>query len=197
LEDVARRTVPPEWSFGGGTALMLQYRLSRDVDIFLHDAQYLTFLSPRLSDAAERVSRSYVETSSFVKLYLDGGEIDFIVSPDLLSSATHPQEVLGVMTKVQLPAEIIAKKMFYRPDDFQVRDVFDAACVLQRESYALNEVRALLAPKQAQLSARVRALAPMYTKEARRLIVEPSHEFSALLQRAPDLLLEWLSDSRS
>jgi nucleotidyltransferase AbiEii toxin of type IV toxin-antitoxin system len=37
------------WTFGGGTAMMLQinHRESNDVDIFLRDAQLLSFLDPR------------------------------------------------------------------------------------------------------------------------------------------------------
>lgn len=196
LEDVGRRTVPPDWSLGGGTALMLQYhhRVSRDIDIFLHDAQYLTFLSPRLSDVAEHVSRSYLETSSFVKLYLDEGEIDFIVAPNLLDPATREHDILGVRTRVQRPAEIVTK-MFYRPDDFQVRDIFDTACVLQREPSMLDQARPLIGSKKAQLEARVRALEPMYTSQALALIAEPGTEFAALLHLAPARLLDWLSNS--
>src|SRR3546814_4694878 len=38
----------PSWSFGGGTALMLQidHRESHDIDLFLDDPQYLPFLKP-------------------------------------------------------------------------------------------------------------------------------------------------------
>jgi hypothetical protein len=41
--------VPP-WTLGGGTALMLhtRHRLSKDIDAFIDDPQYLTILSPRL-----------------------------------------------------------------------------------------------------------------------------------------------------
>ena len=40
------------WSFGGGTAMMLQidHRESDDIDIFLPDAQFLAFLDPKLRD---------------------------------------------------------------------------------------------------------------------------------------------------
>jgi Nucleotidyl transferase AbiEii toxin, Type IV TA system len=40
------------WTFGGGTALMLHigHRESRDVDIFLEDAQFLPFLDPQKRD---------------------------------------------------------------------------------------------------------------------------------------------------
>lgn len=53
----------PEWSFGGGTALMRRYRhrLSEDVDIFIGDPQYLTAFSPRLNDVAEGLTSNYAE----------------------------------------------------------------------------------------------------------------------------------------
>lgn len=43
--DSAIRTVPEDdWSFGGGTVLMLKqrHRFSKDIDIFVSDPQYIT-----------------------------------------------------------------------------------------------------------------------------------------------------------
>jgi predicted HTH domain antitoxin len=56
----------PTWTFGGGTVLMLRYqhRLSKDVDIFVADPQYLGFVTPRLSDLAESISTDKVETAA-------------------------------------------------------------------------------------------------------------------------------------
>ncbi len=48
--DILRRIPLDTWSFGGGTALALfylQHRTSYDVDIFVHDPQYFSFLSPK------------------------------------------------------------------------------------------------------------------------------------------------------
>jgi hypothetical protein len=44
----------PFWTLGGGTVLMFRYRhrLSKDIDIFVPDPQYLGFVTPRLSDTA-------------------------------------------------------------------------------------------------------------------------------------------------
>ena len=52
----------PQWSFGGGTALMLQidHRESHDIDLFLDDPQYLPFLNPETQGIKlDRVPDSY------------------------------------------------------------------------------------------------------------------------------------------
>ena len=49
LAELKRQGLPaPEWTLGGGTALMLHanHRLSRDIDAFIDDPQYLALLSP-------------------------------------------------------------------------------------------------------------------------------------------------------
>ena len=59
IDEIARHGIKnPAWTFGGGTVLMLRYghRLSKDIDIFVPDPQYLGFVSPRLSDVAESVT---------------------------------------------------------------------------------------------------------------------------------------------
>lgn len=48
----AKQQIIDDWTFGGGTALMLQigHRESHDVDIFLSDPQFLPFLDPQKHD---------------------------------------------------------------------------------------------------------------------------------------------------
>jgi hypothetical protein len=57
--------------------LRYQHRLSKDIDIFVPDPQYLGFVTPRLSDVAAAVSTQYVEDhSAYVKLIRpEGGMI--------------------------------------------------------------------------------------------------------------------------
>lgn len=59
-----------DWSFGGGTVLMRRHRhrVSKDIDIFVPDPQYLGYLNPRLSTAAESLTTHYDEQANFVKL---------------------------------------------------------------------------------------------------------------------------------
>lgn len=126
----------PLWTFGGGTVLMFRYghRLSKDIDIFVPDPQYLGYVTPRLSDTAASLTEEYTELpSSFVKLLFDEGEIDFVAAPNLTDRAWEWWEIQGRPVRVETAAEVIAKKMYHRGDRATARDLFDLAMVVQRE----------------------------------------------------------------
>ncbi len=56
--------------------LRYQHRLSKDIDIFVPDPQYLGFVTPRLSDVAADISSQYVEDqNSYVKLIRPEGKL--------------------------------------------------------------------------------------------------------------------------
>ena len=70
IDSVASSGAPlDDWSFGGGTVLMLRHRhrFSKDIDIFIPDPQYLNLLSPRLNAAAEALTGKYLR-ETFVAL---------------------------------------------------------------------------------------------------------------------------------
>lgn len=113
------------------------HRLSKDIDIFVPDPQYLGFVSPRLSDAAERVSADYVEGPGYVKLLRPEGEIDFVASPNLTAQPYDEWTLLGRTVKVETAAEIVAKKLWHRGDRATARDLFDLSLVIEREPQAL------------------------------------------------------------
>jgi hypothetical protein len=89
-EAVAAGAPARGWSFGGGTVLMRRHRhrISKDVDIFVPDPQWLGYLTPRLNSKAESLAADYVEQAGFVKLYFPEGEIDFVVSGALTTNPT-------------------------------------------------------------------------------------------------------------
>src|SRR5580700_9392936 len=72
----------PDFVMGGGTVLMfrLEHRLSRDIDLFLSDVQYLSLFTPRLNDYTASLVSDYVEQANFVKLVLPCGDIDFLAA---------------------------------------------------------------------------------------------------------------------
>jgi hypothetical protein len=148
---------PPPWSFGGGTVLMLRYRhrVSRDIDIFLDDPQWLGYLSPRLNDHAAALTGDYVEQSNFVKLTFAEGEIDFIVAQSLTRIPTRRQRVERHMVRVEQPAEIIAKKVFHRSESFKARDILDFAAAVERDRRALAAARDILRARRRAILRRI------------------------------------------
>ena len=138
IDDIARYggLRDPFWTFGGGTVLMFRYghRLSKDIDIFVPDPQYLGFVTPRLSDTAADLTQDYIEMAgAFVKLQFEEGEIDFVAAPNLLQDAWETWEIMGREMKVETAAEIIAKKMYHRGDRVTARDLFDLTLVIERD----------------------------------------------------------------
>lgn len=147
VDDIAARGIQnPFWTLGGGTVLMLRYRhrLSKDIDIFVPDPQYLGYVTPRLSDVAEGVTDKYVEGPNYIKLLRPEGEIDFVASPNLTAEPYEEWELLGRRIKVETSAEIVAKKLWHRGDRATARDLFDLALVIDKEPDALASVGAHL-----------------------------------------------------
>ena len=56
-----------QWAAGGGTILKeyFGHRLSKDIDIFIDDVQYLSALSSRCNDEATE-ALDYVETGRYI-----------------------------------------------------------------------------------------------------------------------------------
>jgi len=134
LIDQVNRDQPiiQNWTLGGGTALMLQigHRVSFDIDIFLDNPQQLGFL-----DLSKNSFQFELEPSAFagdgarfMKIAFENvGEIDFVASPILTQNGFSSKDILGRIIPVETPAEIIAKKIFYRGASATPRDIFDIA----------------------------------------------------------------------
>lgn len=147
------------WSFGGGTVLARRFahRVSRDVDIFVPDPQYLGYLSPRLNDRADALAGQFLETAISVKLFFPEGEIDFIASAPLTKRPFAAKTVEGRAVLVESTAEILAKKAWHRGADFTARDLFDFAVAARRESAALGEIAPILRKRRGAIRSRLAA----------------------------------------
>lgn len=120
---------------GDGTALMLHsdHRLSKDIDAFIDDPQYLGIMSPDVTDVW--ACHTWDKAAHYLKLRYAEGEIDFIVSSPLSDLATTFHEVdladlpakRKVTIEIEHPVEIALKKMHYRPTMLKSRDIFDIA----------------------------------------------------------------------
>ena len=165
----------PEFSLGGGTVLMMRYhhRLSRDVDLFLHDAQWLAHLTPRLNDHIAAMARDYSEQANSVKLTLDDGDIDFIVSGTVTGdSPSENLQFRGRTIPLDTSAEILAKKLYFRAALLKPRDLFDFATHYADPSAAARGLEAS-APRRAEQRKRVEALkqAPLVALETDILVL--------------------------
>jgi Nucleotidyl transferase AbiEii toxin, Type IV TA system len=135
----------PDWILGGGTALMLHsgHRLSKDIDAFIDDPQYLAIMSPDVTDVWD--CRTWDKAAHYLKLEYVEGEIDFIVGSPLTNLATTFHEVdltdlparRKVIVEIEHPAEIALKKMHYRSTMLKSRDIFDIAVIDSIDHQAL------------------------------------------------------------
>lgn len=125
-----------DWSFGGGTALMLQigHRDSHDIDIFVSDPQYLPYLNPTIQEYDLDLEPSSYEGDGTraLKIIFDAvGEIDFISCAAVTDAPTENTEVRGRFVAREVPSEILGKKLVFRGSALQPRDMFDIAAAAQ------------------------------------------------------------------
>lgn len=172
-----------EWSLGGGTALMIYYnhRKSNDIDIFIKNAQLLTYLTPRLNDYVSHRVDDYNEMSNFLKLRIDQQEIDFIVAPFLTEDPVLTRELNGEIVFVETPQEIAVKKIFYRAEVLKVRDFCDLAFVFKHDKTSLLKNLKIFEGKLSALKERFEKIKPHFATELKALmIIDRSVNFLSL-----------------
>jgi hypothetical protein len=175
LIDHARERGLPvdEWTFGGGTVLMRRHRhrLSKDVDIFIDNPEFLGYLNPRLSDVAESLTTDYVEDTEYLKLRFQDGEIDFVVAAPLSENAATLETLLDRPFLVETSTEIVAKKLWHRGANFTARDIFDFAMVAEREPDALRGIQQVLSDRREVVLKRITDAEPQLRETFNELLV--------------------------
>lgn len=146
-----------EWTFGGGTALALwlDHRISYDIDIFTRGA-----LKSLTRSFCAETRRVLGETGSsqfpgyYLKLELEGGEIDFLTPHNLIDNPTQKVSLATILTHtgpigsapnnggrmidVEVPCEILTRKIMLRGENFKYRDAFDLAAGFSYDPNVLN-----------------------------------------------------------
>lgn len=110
--------------------LQIDHRESHDVDIFLPDPQFLSFLNPdvRHFEFELMPSDHSGDGSRFAKFFFkDIGEIDFIVAQSLTGNPTVARKIEGIEILLDTVPEIIAKRVVFRGGYIKPRDIFDIA----------------------------------------------------------------------
>lgn len=188
---------PVEWRLGGGVAIALAYahRRSQDVDLFIRDPQYVPWLSPRLSDETDTIFGSpvYEESLNHLRIKSGDGVVDFVVGPVLTGHDGLTDRVIdGQQIVVETPVEVVAKKCFYRAAEFQVRDVFDFACLLKMEPAMAAKHRDVLLAKSQDLLPRLKQLRTSYASLSTALDVE--NRWKSAVPTALDEVLAFVTD---
>ena len=165
LKELDDRGSPvPDWVLGGGTSLMIafQHRLSKDIDAFIEDPQYLSYLDPGIGAESVWGCEEWDRQSNYLKLIYDEGEIDFIVARPITDLATTHREIEGHLVALQHPVEVCISKMFHRARTLKIRDIFDIAVVDQSKSGILSANLRHLSEKKADLRLRLGEITPYY-----------------------------------
>jgi Nucleotidyl transferase AbiEii toxin, Type IV TA system len=186
------------WTFGGGTALMLQigHRDSFDVDIFLEDPQTLGFLDPDKSALKFDFRPDSTEGNGSVFqrfVFLELGEIDFIVGAPLTDSPTSGRMIAGRQIALESVAEIVAKKVHFRGRSFRPRDVFDVAAAARSHAEEMKAALSRFRPDVEATLRHIKSLNPQFVEDAlANLNIRP--EFSELASKALPTAISFLEE---
>ncbi len=188
------------WTIGGGTMLALvyfQHRMSYDVDIFVQDPQYFSYLSPKwFIDNQADFAPEYLDQANHIQLTTSGVKVDILLAPNRTGDKPVIQNVAGVSARVDSIGEITAKKIHYRGVHCRGRDIFDIAVSVSRYPAILAELNRQGAVTLDELFALRCALSKMdaarYREESK--IVQPESTWRDICDHAPEIVLKSIDD---
>lgn len=172
-------TIIDSWSFGGGTAMMLQisHRESHDIDIFIDDPQYIAYIMAFLESSATRCNNYYYDGGKYVRIVCDEGEIDFIVASQMTDNALINREIFSRSVRLESIGEIIAKKIHYRGSSVQPRDIFDiAACISQNADEVSRSISHLKSAINQTITAMDRMNQEFYINTISQLMIKKKYK---------------------
>lgn len=111
----------------------------------------------------------YQEGATWLKLVLPLGEIDFIVAPALTSHSFEFTTIHNRPVAIEMPTEIIAKKLYYRGHSLRSRDLVDLAIVYDRDPASLWASRSAWIRELEPIRQRLHQMATRYQLEAPHL----------------------------
>jgi len=146
--------------------MRLGHRISYDADIFLLDPQVLGHLSPDTNDLVAGFAAESVRSANGMKIVTGGGDIDFVVAPDVTADAPVDERIDGRAVATSTNAEILAKKIQYRGFKFTHRDIFDLAVLIDREPTSVERALRHCAETEIEMALEIcRARAPRLADE--------------------------------
>lgn len=110
--------------------------------------------------------RPHEYPGNYLKLVFAEGEIDFIAAGRRTDDAVMDWSFEGRAVPLETPWEIAVKKMFHRPSNFKIRDVFDLAAVIDHHPQQLKAVLPEVADRAPRLIDRIDLLRSVYEAQA-------------------------------
>jgi hypothetical protein len=193
----SKESIIDHWTFGGGTAMMLQidHRESHDVDIFLFDPQQLPFLDPQKHDFTFEIQPTDYkgDGARFQKFSFENiGEIDFIVGGSLTSTPTIPMTIEGEAVQLETIPEVITKKVYHRGSSIKPRDIFDIAAAGEKQANSIIDELKSYKNEVTRTLAVMEKLNPDFVNRAiAELAINPQYDSVAksAMERAREILL--------
>ncbi|GAA7507953.1 nucleotidyl transferase AbiEii/AbiGii toxin family protein [Helicobacter pylori] len=190
---------PSSIKFGGGTALSMyyfQHRLSFDIDLFVNDAQYLGFFSPKLwiDDRAHFDSARYIDQHNHIGITnKDNIKIDILI--DYASNEGYiddSKKIFAFDIYIESLENIIAKKITFRKTDNKTRDIFDIAVALHNDSNLFDKLLNAQKISKQDLLTLQNSLQELNKEKynSQIKIVKPTQEYSHIALNAYEILTE-------
>ncbi|BAW64886.1 nucleotidyl transferase AbiEii/AbiGii toxin family protein [Helicobacter pylori] len=190
---------PSSIKFGGGTALSMyyfQHRLSFDIDLFVNDAQYLGFFSPKLwiDDCSHFDSAKYIDQHNHIGITnKDNIKIDILL--DYASNEGYiddSKKIFAFDIYIESLENIIAKKITFRKTDNKTRDIFDIAVALHNDSNLFDKILNAQKISKQDLLTLQNSLQELNKEKynSQIKIVKPTQEYSHIALNAYEILTE-------
>ncbi len=197
-------------AFGGGTALSAYYwnhRFSTDIDIFLYgeinykeqlrESTWDNGIEKTFTDIGYKKG-NMINHNKYLEFKITTEEkIQFL---DVVKRTNNPYKqgnVFGVDMQIETINEIVAKKVFFRGNKGNSRDIFDIAVALHKNPFIFQEINTPLnklevfLEKLADIESN-ETLLEGYRKEI--LELKPANEYKIIAHIAVEYLLEYLND---
>jgi len=147
------RGIKADYALGGGTALSAyywQHRFSTDIDIFIHKgtAEDLKKIDPRKTSTAIKARLARIKYAGdlkkhpvYTELTIDqNSKMQFFVVKDYTTVPYSEVTLWGKNILIESVEEIIAKKVYYRCEDANARDLFDLTVAIYKDPTVLMSI---------------------------------------------------------
>ncbi len=147
------RGIEADCALGGGTALSAyywQHRFSSDIDMFIHNgtAEDLKKIDPRKTSKAIKAQLTKIKYTGdlkkhpiYTELAIDqNSKMQFFVVKDYTAVPYSEVTLWGKNILIESVAEIIAKKVYYRCEDANARDLFDLTVAIYKDPTVLMSI---------------------------------------------------------